>query len=244
MEYGDPEPGYLYSVEVLRKACQEGKDKELNIHNKKNVIESLIELMNDVRYAGVIKESELKRFFLMYWSLLQIDIYKELSKSLYSISVEATGSIVQKIDRGNKKSGAIFLYQAVIAGVKGIVALCQMLSEKHDANIIEYWLKEWKKSVPVPREVITDFSFALLNGVTSAFNKGHLSTYIETCLQCLECENNAKTIMPTCLLRLDIAHIIKMVAKWKCFHKTAPRVKEFYMRCVGFMTTVETKNQL
>lgn len=65
----------------------------------------------------------------------------------------------------------------------------------------------------MPREVVTDCSFALLNSVTSAFNKGNLSTYIEICLQCLESEKNIKTITPECLLRLDIAHIIKMIAR-------------------------------
>lgn len=97
----------------------------------------------------------------------------------------------------------------------------------------------------MPREVITDCSFALLNDVTSAFNKGNLLTYIEICLQYLQREKNIKTIIPECLLRLDIAHIIKMIdgARWKCFYRTAPRIKDFYMRCVAFMTTVETKSQ-
>lgn len=66
--------------------------------------------MNDVHYAGVIKETGLKKYFLMYWSPLQIDIYKELSTFIDTISIDATGSIVQKIDKGHKKSGAIFLY--------------------------------------------------------------------------------------------------------------------------------------
>jgi len=32
IEYGDPEPSHLYTTDVLRKARQEGKDKELGVH--------------------------------------------------------------------------------------------------------------------------------------------------------------------------------------------------------------------
>lgn len=35
IKYGDPEPSQLYNVEVLKKARQEGKDKELGLHNIK-----------------------------------------------------------------------------------------------------------------------------------------------------------------------------------------------------------------
>jgi len=49
--------------------------------------------------------------------------------------------------------------------------------------------------------------------------------------------------MPVCVIRLDIAHVMKTVARWQCFHGKASRIKDFYMRCIGFLTTIETKNQ-
>lgn len=99
----------------------------------------------------------------MYWSPLQIDIYKDIVKLNNPISIDATGSLVQKIDQKNKRSRAIFLYQAVASGLSGIVPLFQMLSEKHDANIIQYWISEWLRcGAKISYEVITDFSFALL----------------------------------------------------------------------------------
>jgi len=119
-----------------------------------------------------------------------------------------------------------------------------MISEKHDANMIQYWMNEWLRSGgTVPREVITDFSFALLNAVARAFNNWSLSYYIKSCLKCLDSERDAKASMPICVIRLDIAHVIKTVARWQCFHGKASRIKDFYMRCIGFLTTIETKNQ-
>jgi len=74
---------------------------------------------------------------MVHWSPLQIDIYKDIVKSYNNfITIDATGSVVQKLQRQNQKSGEIFLYQAVASGVSQIVPLFQMLSEKHDANII------------------------------------------------------------------------------------------------------------
>jgi len=49
--------------------------------------------------------------------------------------------------------------------------------------------------------------------------------------------------MPVCVIRLDIAHVIKTVVRWQCFHGKASRIKDFYMHCIGFLTTIETKNQ-
>lgn len=229
---------------VLRKACQEGKDEELGVHQIQDPIKSIQNLKYNVQYAGIIREIGLHKFYCINWSPLQMDIYKDIIKSNHFISIDATGSIVQKIHRQNQKSGAIFLYQAVASGVNEIVPLFQMLSEKHDANIIQYWLGEWLRSGgTVPNEVITDFSFALLNAVAGAFNNCNLSNYIKLCLKCLNYNKDAKTIVPKCFIRLDIAHIIKMIARWQCFHGKAPRIKDFYMRCIGFLTTIETKNQ-
>jgi len=82
----------------------------------------------------------------MYWTPLQLDIYKDIIKLNNIISIDATGSIAQKIVRRNKTTQAIFLYQAVTFGVSGIISLFQMLSEKHDANMIQYWMNEWLRS--------------------------------------------------------------------------------------------------
>lgn len=185
MDYGDPESSHLYTDDVLRKACQEDKDKEQDVHQIKNPIQSIYNLKYNVQYAGIIREIGLFKFYCMYWSPLQIDIYKDIVKSYNNfIIIDATGSVVQKIQRQNQKSGAIFLYQAIASDVSQIVPLFQMLSEKHDANIIQYWLGEWLCSGGIiPHEVITNFSFALLNAVARAFNNCNLSDYVKLCLK-------------------------------------------------------------
>lgn len=96
MEYDDPEPSHLYTGSVLRKARQEGKDKELGVHQIHDPIKSIYDLKYNVQYAGIIREIGLHKFYCMYWSPLQMDIYKDIVKSKNFISIDAIGSIVQK----------------------------------------------------------------------------------------------------------------------------------------------------
>lgn len=56
MEYDDPEVGHLYTVDVLRKARQEGKDKELGVHKVQDPIAFINNLKYNVQYAGIIRE--------------------------------------------------------------------------------------------------------------------------------------------------------------------------------------------
>ena len=46
-----------------------------------------------------------------------------------------------------------------------------MISKKHDTNMLTYWMREWLRSgVSCPKQVVTDYSLALLNAVTFSFN--------------------------------------------------------------------------
>ncbi len=73
-------------------------------------------------------------------------MYKSLSKTSTNptVSFDATGSVVRKLQRPNGMSGHVFLYQGVLAGdTCSSVPVVQMLSERHDVNAITHWLTEW-----------------------------------------------------------------------------------------------------
>lgn len=235
MSYGDTEPAHLYNSNVLRKARQQAKDKDLGLYNVSEPLTSLHKMKYNVEFAGVIREIALDKFYCMYWSPMQLDLYKDIIKSKVPLSIDATGSLVRTLKRPSTLSGAIFLYQAVVPTANGIYPVFQTVSEKHDANAIAYFIKEWLRSgAPVPHEAVADFSFAMLNGISLAFNEYNIKTYINNCQHLLS-GNNHVTIK--CYIRVDIAHTIKMVTRWICFNNKHPRVKDFYVRCVGLMTT-------
>lgn len=237
MKFGEPEPSHLFSKEVLRKAKQEIRDDDLIGGKFLDIVTSLCNLQNDVEYSGIIKEFCINKFHLIYWTEYQLYVYKKMTKENGAMfCIDATGSLVKKLKRSEGIfSGNIFLYQGVISADGKILPVIQMLSEKHHTNMLTYWLREWVRNrVPIPNEVVTDFSLSLMHATSMAFNTISLDTYNDTCLYALQ----KRAALPTTYLRIDIAHLIKMVCRWKCFEKnTRSAIKDFYVRCVGLLAT-------
>jgi len=179
----------------------------------------------------------LDRFFVHYWTASQVRVYQEYCKLGESkISIDATGSLVQKLRRpNNQRSGHVFLYEGVASlpgNPSSQTSVVQMLSERHNANAIHYWLSEWLKSVPRPKEVVCDFSVALLNGIIRSFsNSRNITEYVEASYMLLT--NSEKTPPPSCFIRVDVAHCINIICKWDCFRGRAKRLKDFYVRMVA-----------
>lgn len=88
--------------------------------------------------------------------------------------------------------------------------------------------------VPCPSEIAVNYSLALINAISLAFNNVNLNFYIELCMTFLETSNSTRK--PKCIIRIDITHIIKTVYRWKCFNGKHMRVKDFYVRCFGLLT--------
>ncbi len=233
MDFGDPEPSHLPNLATLRKAKQERNDLELG---DKDPILSLQMLKYSAPHSGSIKDIGLDKFFCHYWSQTQMYMYKTLSKTSTNptVSFDATGSVVRKLQRPNGKSGHIFLYQGVVAGGESSsVPVVQMLSERHDVNAITHWLTEWiRAGAPTPKEVVSDFSLALLGALVKAFTSHpDLKTYINECCGVLLGRQSAK--VPPCFVRVDVAHCIKMICRWDCLKKKTHRIKDFFVRSIA-----------
>jgi len=85
--------------------------------------------------------------------------------------------------------------------------------------------------ISAPQESVCDFSMALLGGITRAFCGGMtVQTYVESCLEILTYKKTAN-LQLSCFVRIDIAHLIKMVCRWKCWKGSKSyRLKEFFVR--------------
>lgn len=236
MQFGDKIPANLYNKSVLRKCKQDKKDSRLGITEKCPII-SLIELKFS-KYAGSIHLICAVPFIIHYWTPSQLVVYKSYRKSYVRLSIDATGSIVKKLKRTNQGilSSHIFLYEAVVSTGKFQASITQMLSEKQDTFTIYSWLNSWlMDGVRAPQETVCDYSMALLGGISRAFCGGiSLHTYVDTCLDALKRQLTSH-FMLTCYIRIDIAHLIKLVCRWKCWKKTRiVHLKEFYVRYVKF----------
>lgn len=132
-----------------------------------------------------------------------------------------------------RKSHRVYLYALVLSDLGYQVSIYSMISERHDANMILFWLMEWRKQGgAVPKEFTTDMSMALLNAAARALaNFPSLESYIDTLFEIASSE--LSTSVPITFIRIDIAHLMKNVADSDAFHDVRPKVKEFFVRCVA-----------
>lgn len=232
LTFGEKVPANVYKNSVLWKCKQSERDKTLGITENCPIM-SLVELSH-TKYAGSIHTVCAKPFIVHYWTPCQLVVYKSISKSYIRLSIDATGSIVKKIKRTKERilSSHIFLYEAVVSNGSYQTSVTQMLSEKQDTFTIFSWLTLWiKDGVPSPQETVCDFSMALLGAITRAFCSGMtVRTYIDSCLEILTGKKSSNNQL-SCFVRIDVAHLIKMICRWKCWK--GPRIyhlKEFFVR--------------
>lgn len=244
----DAESPLLPRLATIRKAKSE---KRCENRHDSNVVISLNAMQNCDPWQMIIKNVGMQPFFIHYWTPDQLRVYNAFVKNerAAKISIDATGNIVKKIDRPSGLSGYIFLYLIVIKlpnESEGQISVAQMLSEAHNTNAIAYWLLEWRRSGALPpKEIVIDFSMALINAVCMAFagcSEGS-SMYIQRCMNFLNKSESYK--LPSCFIRVDIAHVLKFVTRWKVFNvpNIRRRVKEFYVRAIGQLSMTTDLNE-
>lgn len=127
-----------------------------------------------VQYENAIHDIGSDKFFVHFWSHLQLQIYRDYSKKekIPTISFDATGGCVRKIIRSfDKRKSPIFLYEGVMNVNDRSFTVMSMLSEQNDTISISTWFKRWLKcGVQVPKIVICDQSLALMSALVQAFS--------------------------------------------------------------------------
>ena len=115
-------------------------------------------------------------------------ILKSIDKTKLSLHLDATGSVVRKIDRDQKK----FLYYALtlkhpIMKISPI-PLAEMLSSSHTNVEITHFLHKWSYDVKLvlnheicPAHIEVDFSWVMLHSICRIFNKEQLEDYLDAC---------------------------------------------------------------
>lgn len=118
---------------------------------------------------------------------------------------------------------------------EGQIPVGQMLSERNNTNAIVYWLSEWRRLGAKPqKEFICDFSVALISAACRTFTCSYdMNSYINVCWKIISKEDNV--LLPQCYIRVDVAHVIKVVSRWKEIHasETRKKVRQFYLRSIG-----------
>lgn len=230
MEVGDEfEPAVIPNASALRTAKSEVRHRALLDPDPLKAVHKMkLSIMKDVIY-----NIGLSPVFVFYSTKHQDTIYKTLAdQGNVSVAIDATGSIVRKIRCPDKsESGPIFLYAMVVRTVTSSCSVAQMVSERHNTTTITHWLNEWicNTGASVPKEVVCDSSKALLAACVRSFTKfSTISSYADSL---------ADDILPSCYIRIDVAHFIK---KYADFLKGIRReVRKFYLSCIGRLIITE-----
>lgn len=236
---GDTGSPFLYNSGTLHQAKKEAADKELGIHpdDSRDMILAIRKMNQDPLYMNSILWIGDSPFFVFYATPTQFHTYAEYLRitKLYSeIGIDASGGVVQRLTESrDKKTGHVFLYQIVINFDGNSIPVHQMLSEKHSARFISFWLSEWVEQAGLPQQAVSDGSRALLNAMSLAFNGKSLKEYINFVFENLITNTNLR---PRTFIRLDTAHFIHAVSRWKCFQSVLHKiVKSFFLYCVALM---------
>lgn len=242
MTAGDELAPIVPSLAVLRQAKYKKSIADLpnidpvkSITNWKNSI-----LKNTISFVGS------NPFFVFYTTPVQREWYRLESKQhRMAISIDATGSLVipPKDSEISSRTGQlkhVFLYN-IVAKVpnRKSVPVHQMLSQKHTASFIAYWLSVWRDSVAsagVPLEVTCDESKALQLAVVKTFTScSNMSDYIDKCTISLMTNSDP----PECYIRNDRSHVIKIMSRKlketdKRKEKLSRSVFGFLIQCDNF----------
>ena len=88
----------------------------------------------------------------------------------------------------------------------------------------------------VPGESLSDYERAILMYCCLTFNNMSLKDYVDTCFLWATGEMKRKHRPAKTLIRIDVAHLMALVSKWKCLtHKDHPYIKKFFLRCVALL---------
>ncbi|KAL1447913.1 hypothetical protein WDU94_003652 [Cyamophila willieti] len=227
----------LYKSRWLTPKWRVAKSESLS---KQRLDKDPIQSLYKFKYAGksqyAIQDMGLDRFFVHYFSSVQIKVYNQYIKTSgnYSqIAIDATGGVVKKFRRPNgEKSHTILLYDISMHDRQRnkIISIGDMISERHDTASIAHFLQQWKKyGALTPKTIVTDMSPALMAACVQTFSQfSTLKGYLDNCANILS--NPDMFVKPDFYLKNDIAHVVKLFTRFGSLKNVLKRTKEFYLR--------------
>ena len=125
--------------------------------------------------------------FGVYWYCnTQMNCFMQNKKRV--VHLDATGNVVQQM--GEKRT---FYYAMVYRSELSseVVQIFELLSSKHNVSSLSSYLRDFRNDIceylgqksPI-KTIVVDFSFALMNAVSLAFNDCNLAMYLDFVYDC------------------------------------------------------------
>lgn len=167
--------------------------------------------------SGFVQALGIFPFFVTFYTEMQVIAFirscKEESGGM--LHFDSTGSIVRRLPQ----QSAPFLYCGLM-GKQNLPAF-EFITSRHDADwlssLIQLFLRDVRLANggrPVTlRHIITDFSYAIIHAVLSAFNNMTLLTYVQTTYSVLLRRCTAERIQSLTFITLCAAHSMKALSR-------------------------------
>jgi len=166
--------------------------------------------------SGYIQQLGVEPFHVVFYTEEQVRLYVDACKTGSAVMhLDATGSIVTAI-AGQKRA----LYYCLLMR-DGSVPVLDIVTTRHTGDWLHSLLLMFNASVRsvargrlvTPRQVVTDFSYALISACLAAFNGGlTLDKYLSVCCQSLTRQRTLADLQSVTYITLCMAHMMKAVS--------------------------------
>lgn len=202
----------IKSPEVTRRARSEALSRHDN--HKDEIFDIMLLMRIDSSYIKCAGQP----FFVHMYSLEQLEICKQVQKTeSLTLHIDATGGVVRPPPTAEKR---VLYYAGVIRvrKINSVIPILEMISTCHDSYSIGNWLLNFKSFCakqkirwPLFPQVVTDFSFAIINAVVSNWlGYRNLVDYLNTCFDYLFGHNSKIALSST--LHICCSHFMKIIA--------------------------------
>ena len=239
---------------VLRKIRSE-QLLEGNVHvDALQELKILNDIYRELEPDGYIRFLSIQPFQCHLYLREQILFYLQENKKHNAVLYfDATGSVVQKIP-GQKER--IFLYSIVMKNpVEGRSALqvAEFLSNDHHSSEIKHFLgffcnkcKEITTKY-IPRQVETDLSWAIIQGVLQAFNEHNVKAFLEYTWNVIRKQYSIKELKTKTYCHTCSAHMLQLFIRTLSLKKLDKGLSDFILRslsCLLNSTSIEEAKEI
>ena len=134
--------------------------------------------------------------------------------------MDATGSVIKKIDCAMNKRILVYSLVAHIKELHIVLPIADAILSKHSSEDIGNFLKNLKcfckqpnndLKFPICKRIVTDVSYAILDAILKEFN--NMNTFLEYLNTCFKVLKNAKPKIKFVVIQYCVSHYAKIIVK-------------------------------
>ncbi len=243
--------------DVLRKALSEQRHKDQLHCNPLQEVLILQDLYNEMDgeehstgISGFIQYFSVSPFKVHLYSSKQLQLYRTQCRTGETVvHIDATGSLINKIP--GQPKGVLYYAMVVenpLPGKAGI-PVAEMLSNDQRSSEIQHFVTRFLHaaakgqaiSTVAPRQIETDYSWAMIQAVLSACNKEDCQTYLTRVWNIVH--GTSSQWKGYTYVHICAAHVLKDVAKHAVKICPDKGLRQFFLYCFGLLQTSSHLNE-